>query len=472
MRRTHTGGLLFFTCAALLASLSSPHARAQEVAAAPAQEENVEDAPWQARKLDEFGQVRGCDHGARLDNLATELLNRPDLTAYVVAYGPSGEGSGTADFRLQVTRDYLVMTRGLLADRIKLVNGGAYKDKHQSWVELWVAPPGAEPPPPPRKFENDAATFAGLYSEFETWDISGMTGEALGPPVGNSNLAGFAEVLRLQPSARAYIVAFNGEESAFHAWRRVADREIEQLKRRYGVKDDRVSVIFGGQEKELKLQLWVLPPDAPPPAEDAGRERRPAKATMLGPFEGYLLKYPDEARTFFKAFAEALKADEEMTISLAVYLPSSSSPEEEEATEESGESPREEESDESPPATDAATDAAPDPEEPPEVDLVQLVEKWRGDLVKEYGIGGQRLVVTFVELEGDVWSSGSISAWLVPPGVLPPDPLAEEEDGTETETEEAASAEGAKPAEADEAKPVPAEHAEEPWKEPPTAPRR
>lgn len=413
MRRTLNGGLLLLVCA----SLPTLDARAQEVATgaspSPAPTGEVV-AAWGARKLDEFTQARGCDHSARLDNLGIELQNNPELTGYVIAYGPSGEGSGTADYRLRVTESYLVQLRGIARERVKTINGGAYSEKGEAMVEFWVVSPGA-PPPPPRKFENDAATFKGLYSESETDDLYGQLGEGTGPPIGNSNLAGFAEVLRQQPSARAYVVVFNGEESAFRAWQRAADREVEELKK-YGVSADRVTVIFGGRRETMTLQRWVLPPDAPPPAKDAPREQRPEEATLIGPYDALLLKYPADARTLFKAFAEALKADEEMTAALTVYLPS-------------------------PPETKPEW-AVTEPGDKPDVDLVQLVEKWKSDLRKEYGIGEHRLLVTFVPHEGDEWDSGAVVTWLVPPGVAPPGPYDEEE---EEESEEAEEQEPAPP---------------------------
>jgi hypothetical protein len=428
MRRTHTGGLLFFMCAALLAaSLPARHARAQDGAGASPPPENAE-AAWGARKLDEFKRARGCEHGARLDNLGIELQNNQELTGYVIAYGPSGKGGGTADYRLLVTTNYLVNARGIAPERIKTINGGAYSAKDETMVELWVVPHGAVPPEP-RKFENDAATFQGLYSDYETGDLYGMLGESLGPPNPDSTLAGFAEVLRLQPSARAYVVAFTGEEESFGAWQRAADREVEQLKT-YGVGADRVSVIFGGRDKGLRLQLWALPPDAPPPAAEAEREKRPEKATRIGPYDAMLLKFPDEARTLFKAFAAPLKADEEMTAALTVYLPS----------------PRE----------TWPEGFGDDPDEPPIADLVRLVEKWKGDLKKEYGVGAHRLVVTIVPHEGEDWDTGSVVAWLVPPGVAPPGPDAEKEEAEAEEEEEA------EPAEGEDAEPVAEEQGEAP----------
>lgn len=368
-----------------------------------AQEGEASGGP-RAHKLDEFGRVGGCDHGARLDHFAIELMNNPDAAGYVIAYGPTGEGSGTAHFRLEVTKDYMVNTRGINAERLQTVNGGPYKTLDESFVELWVAPPGAEPPRA-AEYRNDADKFKGKFAEYEAWD-SFAWDEALGPPVGNSRLAGFADVLKLQPAARAYLVAFNSEGSAPGAWRRVAEREAEDLKR-LGLAD-RVRIIFGGYGKKLTLQLWALPEDAPPPAKDAGPERKPPKAVRVGRMDHYQLRYEDDARSFFRGFAEVLKADESLTAHLVIRLPA-------------------------PEGGDALAAVEPDPSEPRPVDAAQLAEKWKEALRKEYGVGEQRLVVQVVPPENE-WSGGETEVWVVPAGAAPPDPYAEEEE----EVEEAA----------------------------------
>lgn len=306
-------------------------------------------------------------------------MNDRAAVGYVIAYGPSGEGSGASDYRQRITKDYLVMMRGLDEGRIKTINGGPYKNKNESFVEFWVAPQGATEPQP-KKFKNDAATFRGRYSEFETWDISGW-GEATGPSIGNPNLAGFIEVLKLQPELRAFLVAFNGEESAPGTWRRVADREVTSLKGG-GIAADRVRVIFGGYKKEPKIEFWALSPDALPPAKDAGSERKPERPMQIGSFDRYYLKYPDEAKVVFKGFADVLKADESLTACLVVRL----------------DMPRDNETGET---------LRPDPDEPPDIDLMKLVETWKRDLKKEFGIGDNRLVVLVVPPQ-EAWDIGAI----------------------------------------------------------------
>src|SRR5215207_904775 len=161
MKRRSGTRLLLFALAALAAALTHAGARAQ-TAHEQARAESPSDSstpgqPLAAKKIDEFGNVRGCDHSARLDNFAIELENAPDAVGYLIVYGAEGKASGTADFRLRLAKSYLVNARGINEERVVTVYGGPYRDKAESFSELWVVPPGAEAPKP-SKYKNDAAT--------------------------------------------------------------------------------------------------------------------------------------------------------------------------------------------------------------------------------------------------------------------------------------------------------------------------
>jgi hypothetical protein len=97
----------------------------------------------QARKIDEYGNIRFNDEKARLDNYAIELQNDPTAQGYLICYGGRRGRTGEAQRRCDRAKDYLVNTRGISGDRIVTVDGG-YKE--ELTVELWVVPSGANPP--------------------------------------------------------------------------------------------------------------------------------------------------------------------------------------------------------------------------------------------------------------------------------------------------------------------------------------
>ncbi|MCA1683555.1 MAG: hypothetical protein LC708_00245, partial [Actinobacteria bacterium] len=100
-------------------------------------------APINARKIDEYGNVKFNDEKARLDNFAIELQNNPGAQGYIIAYGGRKGRAGEAQARADRAKDYLVNTRGISADRIVTVDGG-YRENLT--VELWLVPAGATPP--------------------------------------------------------------------------------------------------------------------------------------------------------------------------------------------------------------------------------------------------------------------------------------------------------------------------------------
>lgn len=407
-RRPHTRLLLLLTALAILAAaLSHAGARAQtargQVSAESSSNSSTTGQPTVARKIDEFGFLHGCDHSARLDRFAIELQNSPGSVGYIVAYGVEGESSGTVGYRLRLQKNYLVSTREIGEDRIVTVRGGPYSDRAEAFSELWVVPPGAEAPKP-SKFKNDAATFKGEFAEYQGFDGEVIEGDpGTGPPVGNTTLAGFADVLRLQPNTVGYVVTYNGKEDAPGAWRRVGDSEARRLLAGYGIEERRVNILFGGYKKETTVRLWALPKDAPPPVKGNRKERRPEKAVRVGSFDADTLKYEEYERNAFRGFAEVLKADEHLNVCVIVRpsLPSERT---------------------------FDPDYPRDPDEPPYVDLVALAEKWKARLSKEYGIGAHRVTLMVVQSKDD-YLSGLLETWVLPAGAPLPDPSVEDESG-------------------------------------------
>lgn len=356
-----------------------------------------------ARKIDEFGRANGCDHGARLDGFAIVLMNNPDNAGYVIVYGPRGETAGSANYRAQITRDYLTQSRGIDPARITTVNGGRYKERGESFAELWLVPPGAEPPRP-AAYESDDDKFTGLVAEYAAWDGIDLEGKGvLGPPIGNAKLAAFVDLLRSRPATRGYVVAFHDEDSPPGMWRRTSANVTDALKGA-GVKD-RFRVLFGGYAEEAKLQLWVMDADAPPPVAANMRERTPEEAIQLGAYDKYSLNYPENSDWVFKAIEEVLASDANLNACVFVQLPFVE-------IEEPGEV-----------AAGDEEEAAETGERLPEVNLSLLVERWRGKLL-EKKIANSRFVVQVVPPK-DEFSAEGLDVWFVPKGAPLPDPFAE-----------------------------------------------
>ena len=100
----------------------------------------IKTPPAEARKFDEYGNIRFNDEKARLDNYAIQLQNEPGSTGTILVYGSC---AGEAQQRGDRAKDYLVNTRGIEAGRITVVDGGCRADLT---VQLWVVPQGAAAP--------------------------------------------------------------------------------------------------------------------------------------------------------------------------------------------------------------------------------------------------------------------------------------------------------------------------------------
>jgi hypothetical protein len=99
----------------------------------------------ECRMFDQFPSTAFDDTKARLDNLAIELQNNQDLTAYIFVYAGRTSRVGQADALGRRAMDYLVNQRGMDSSRINIINGG-YRE--EDYIEIWVCPPGARAPQP------------------------------------------------------------------------------------------------------------------------------------------------------------------------------------------------------------------------------------------------------------------------------------------------------------------------------------
>lgn len=359
--------------------------------------------------FDEYGSIGGCDHSARLDNLAIEVQNNPNLKAYLVYYGPESISEVTLD----ILKDYLINSRGIGEDRLTTIYSGANSNPNEPRIQLWLAPRGA-PPPELVRYESKVETFNGLFTEQERWEsIYFGEGEATGPPVPDVSLPTFIDMLKERQDTRAYIVAFGGTESAPGAWHRVSQLESERLQSK-GVTSNRIKIIYGGSYKEsdgTKIQLWILPENAPPPVIDAGPELPPSSTKQIGNFGEYELADERGERWAFKILLDGLNASEELRACLIVHLESRETIEQSEDL-----------SDERP-SEIAVTSDPDDPPEPKPADLLSLIENWKSELAVKHKISPERLIVFYRNAGAP--GGNSLETWIVPHGARFPNPDAE-----------------------------------------------
>lgn len=359
-----------------------------------------------AHLFDSYGNEGSEDARARLDNFALELQNKPDVDAYVICYGPRGDGSGTGNGLIETTKNYFVNVRGIEAERIQTVNAGRYKNPAEIETELWIVPRGAKLPEP-KRYKSKLKKVAGKFIEYKGWD--GIADGGDGPSLGNVTLAAFADSLRQQPNDLAYIVAYNIRGATPGTWRRVAKRDVADLQG-YGIQADRIKVIYGGTTKkdededaqQALVQLWILSSDAPPPVKEAKPEATPEKAIQIGTYNDYLLKYSEQERSTFNGFADVLRANEQLNVYIVTR-------------------PRIEQLEQS---------VLPD--DPPDIDPVKLADKWKTELMEKSGIKENRIII--INSTADENRQGEVEVWVAPPGASLPDPNASTDEVTDSGT--------------------------------------
>jgi hypothetical protein len=93
-----------------------------------------------ATKLDEFWDLTTDDAQAHLDRFAQELAKDSKVRGVIVAYRPQDTFVGSHLRLLFGYHDYLVNSRGIASEQLRVVDSGA-RDKPK--IELWLVPDGA-----------------------------------------------------------------------------------------------------------------------------------------------------------------------------------------------------------------------------------------------------------------------------------------------------------------------------------------
>ena len=367
------------------------------------------------RKFDEFGMLSHCDLTARLDNFAINLQETPTAYGQIISYAPPGRGERL----LELIKDYLVNMRGLAPRRVKTNYGGRNSDPTEPKIELWIIPKNVRPVEP-LKFETDVETFKGLFIDVERDDDFGVESESeMGPGIGGTSDAAFADMLNQQKSAIGYLVVYSGEDLTPGAWKNIAQQEISDLQE-FKVEISRVKVVFGGHQKKTRVQYWILPKDAPPPVPDAGAELPLAKTVKVRDFYAYELGSEQNQKNVFTRLKEILTADKTVRAFLVVRLETPTTVDEAE--------PGEAKPDAAPVVDNEPVSEPVEEREP--ADLTKLVEKWRAELANTHKISADRFIVLFTTAgEAD---SSYVSLWIVPKGQPLPNPNEEEEPAEDT----------------------------------------
>lgn len=105
-------------------------------------DEQIIPKPYQC---DIFESKSRDDDKARFDNCVLRLQETPNSQIYVILYQGTTKGSLNVDRLSKQTLDYFVKTRGVDPRQIVITKWGS---RPRTTVEVWIVPPGAQPPVP------------------------------------------------------------------------------------------------------------------------------------------------------------------------------------------------------------------------------------------------------------------------------------------------------------------------------------
>ncbi|MCA1630331.1 MAG: hypothetical protein LC785_03815 [Acidobacteria bacterium] len=226
-----------------------------------------------AQKFDEFGDIQSSDIAARLDNFANELQAQPGVKGFIITYRSRRDLPGLSGRLMNLMRSYLIDTRGLEPDRVVGVDGGEAGCLTQ---ELWLVPVGATPTPRSDAYKNE---FEDTDST-RKFDEASLSADSSYQQSIYHSLEGFANALRKEPRARAYLVAYSGywinrweeqdergvkrthrdvNRDSPGTARRALARVKAELVKKHGVSPSRIKLMDGGYRKWGEMELWIVP---------------------------------------------------------------------------------------------------------------------------------------------------------------------------------------------------------------------
>lgn len=237
-----------------------------------------------ARKIDEFGDIQLSDLKARLDAFVAELQNDPNSRGFIIVYRSYRDLPGLSSRLANRAKPYLIYSRGLPAERLVIVDGGAASCLTQ---ELWIVPPGATPKPRddayPRYFTS--TEVARKFDEYYFSSTDDPQSEDGGYEGEGNLLEPYAAALRLEPRAQAYIILYpqhsrqERRTDSPRATQRMLGEVKRELTRRHKISASRIRMVNGGYRRWREIELWIVPrgehaPIATPNAFPRSRARR------------------------------------------------------------------------------------------------------------------------------------------------------------------------------------------------------
>lgn len=221
-------------------------------------------------------KVYQTDWLARLSPVANELRERPDVRAVIVAYGVPNKLPGWPLRRANWARGVLTSeNHGIAPSRVEVVFGG-YRDEVR--YEHWLLSPGEQLPVERFDFaaaltrEKSAYKFDQFVLTEPVWGYDPSYSEYLDD---RGRYEPLALALRHDPAARGFVVVYRSRKNPPGTDRRLAANIKRAILKAHAIAPGRVVAVGGGRRQARGVEIWIVPPGAPPPRPTP--EVRPAR---------------------------------------------------------------------------------------------------------------------------------------------------------------------------------------------------
>lgn len=194
----------------------------------------------QALKFDEFKDLQESELRQRLDRFAEMQISIPKSSLHVIVYAQIGTERTSIDILKSQISGYL---KTKLIDSFS-VNSGGFRTSQTT--ELWIVPDKADFPTakPDEKFKPEKIAEFGKLNDSEL----------------EERLNEFFIKLYKEQTATGYIINYGRASDVSKR-----ERKIRDTFRLRHYDSFRIVIVNGGEEKELKTVLWIVPQGAEPP---------------------------------------------------------------------------------------------------------------------------------------------------------------------------------------------------------------
>lgn len=212
----------------------------------------------QPGKFDEFGNVSTDDAMAHLDRFAVELNSNPNLQGFIVGHNRSDSLTGWFLRQLYGYVDYLVNSRAIDGSRVRVLEGDIRKELG---FELWLLPAGSAFPIPVPASEPETGSPK-QFDKVSLGNESKCVGEfTIELYKLEDALKLFAEVLRRQSSARAWVVVHPSVHGNSVRAPQTIMRSRSLLTGKYGIESKRILTATANPRSSIctEVNLWLAP---------------------------------------------------------------------------------------------------------------------------------------------------------------------------------------------------------------------